>query len=164
MQNIRNKMGFFRRQGGYTLIEAVVVIMIIIVLSVVVVDIIYLQAANFTQVFNRSILLGEWRKALFEIRGDVQEIATDNITEMQSNRLTFTNFDGQKIDYQYAPNTLTRNGATVAEWVQADPFQYLDGDQNVTTDSDSLTFIRVSMSLNRSGKAIKLSELLYIRN
>ena len=59
MQNIRNKMGFFRRQGGYTLIEAVVVIMIIIVLSVVVVDIIYLQAANFTQVFNRSILLGE---------------------------------------------------------------------------------------------------------
>ena len=96
--------------------------------------------------------------------GYVQEIATDNITEIQSNRLTFTKIKKKKIDYQYAPNTLTRNGATVAEWVQADPFQYLDGDQNVTTDSDSLTFIRVSMSLNRSGKAIKLSELLYIRN
>lgn len=164
MKSVRNTLRFFRRQGGYTLIEAVIVIVIIAILSFVVVDIIYIQAVNFNTVFNRSILLSEWRKSLAQMRVDVQEIAADNIITMNSNRLTFNNFDGQTIDYEYSSNVLNRNGVSVADWVQADPFQYLDHNQSVTTDSDSLTFIRVTMDFNRNGKTILLSELLYIRN
>ena len=144
--------------------EVVLVIVIITILSVVVVDIIYLQAANFNQVFNRSILLMEWRKTLGQMRMDVQEIDPDNITTMNSNRLTFNDFDGQTIDYEYASNILSRNGVKVAQWVQSDPFQYLDDGQNVTTYSDSLTFIRVTLNFDRNGKTMQLSELLYIRN
>ena len=164
MKSVRNTLRFFRRQGGYTLIEAVIVIVIIAILSFVVVDIIYIQAVNFNTVFNRSILLSEWRKSLAQMRVDVQEIAADNIITMNSNRLTFNNFDGQTIDYEYSSNVLNRNGNSIAEWVQSDPFQYLDGNQVTTTDSDSLAFIRVTLDFNRNGKTIELSELLYIRN
>ena len=164
MRNIRNKIECFRNQSGYTLMEVVIVVVIISILAVVVVDIIYLQAVNFNQVFNRSILLAEWRKTLAQLRTDVQEIASDNITTMKSNRLTFINFDGQTTDYEYSSNVLNRNGNSIAEWVQSDPFQYLDGNQVTTTDSDSLAFIRVTLDFNRNGKTIELSELLYIRN
>jgi competence protein ComGF len=164
MRKIKNTIVNFRNQGGYTLMEAVLVIVIITILSIVVVDIIYLQAVNFNQVFNRSLLLGEWRKALGQMRVDVQEIDPVNITTMTGNRLTFNNFDGQTIDYEYSSNILSRNGAKVAEWVQSDPFQYLDNNQNVTTNSDSLTFIRVTLDFDRNGKTIQLSELLYLRN
>jgi len=144
--------------------EAVLVILIISILSFVVVDIIYIQAVNFNTVFNRSILLSEWRKTLAQLRVDVQEIAPDNITAMNNDRLTFNDFDGQTIDYEYTSNILNRNGVKVAEWVQSDPFQYLDDNQIVTTDSDSLAFIRVILDFNRNGKTVQLSELLYIRN
>lgn len=144
--------------------EVVLVVVIMTILSVVVVDIIYLQAVNFNQVFNRSILLMEWRKTIAQMRSDVQEIDTDNINTMNNNRLTFNDFGGQTIDYEYASNILNRNGVKVAEWVQSAPFQYLDDDQNVTTDSDSLNFIRVTLDFDRNGKTIQLSELLYIRN
>jgi len=144
--------------------ELVMVMVIITILSVVVVDIIYMQAANFNQVFDRTILLGEWRKTLAQMRVDLQELATDNISEMENSRLTFINFDGEEIDYEYKSNTLSRNGTKVAEWVQSNPFQYLDDDQNVTTDSDSLNFIRVTLDFNRNGKTMQLSEVLYIRN
>ena len=164
MRNIKNSMRYVGNQSGYTLMEVVLVIVIITILSVVVVDIIYLQAANFNQVFNRSILLMEWRKTLGQMRMDVQEIDPDNITTMNSNRLTFNDFDGQTIDYEYASNILSRNGVKVAQWVQSDPFQYLDDGQNVTTYSDSLTFIRVTLNFDRNGKTMQLSELLYIRN
>ena len=164
MENIKNSIKYIRNQSGYTLMEVVLVIVIITILSVVVVDIIYLQAANFNQVFNRSILLMEWRKTLGQMRVDVQEIDPDNITTMNSNRLTFNDFDGQTIDYEYASNILNRNGVKVAQWVQSDPFQYLDDNQNVTTYSDSLTFIRVTLNFDRNGKTMQLSELLYIRN
>jgi len=144
--------------------ELVMVMVIITILSVVVVDIIYMQAANFNQVFDRTILLGEWRKTLAQMRVDLQELATDNISEMENSRLTFINFDGEEIDYEYKSNTLSRNGTKVAEWVQSNPFQYLDDEQNVTTDSDSLNFIRVTLDFNRNGKTMQLSEVLYIRN
>jgi type II secretory pathway pseudopilin PulG len=164
MRNFGNKIRFFNSQGGYTLIEAVLVILITTILSVVVIDIIYLQVVNFNQVFDRSLLLGEWRKALWQMRSEVQEIDPDNITTMNSNRLTFNDFDGQTIDYEYALNTLNRNGVKVAEWLQSDPFQYLDDNQNVTANSDSLTFIRVTLNFNRNDSPVQLSELLYLRN
>lgn len=164
MRSIRKMIGLSNRQNGFTLMEVVVAFAVIVILSVVVADIIYLQATNFNQVFNRAILLAEWRKTLAQLRVDVQEIDTDNISTMKNNRLTFNNFDGENIDYEYSSNILNRNGVKVAEWVQSDPFQYLDDDQNVTTDADSLNFIRVSMNLSRNGKNVKLSELLYIRN
>lgn len=144
--------------------EVVIVIVVVAIFSVVVADIIYLQVANFSQVFNRAILLAEWRKTMAQMRVDVQEIDPHNITMMKNNRLTFNNFDGQIIDYEYISNILNRNGVKVAEWVQSDPFQYLDDNQNITTDSDSLNFIRITLDLSREGKAVQVSELLYIRN
>lgn len=164
MQNFRKIVGIYRREGGYTLMELVMVMIIIVILSVVVVDIIYLQAVNFDQVFNRSVLLSEWRKALAQLRIDVQELAPGNVTNMEGYRLTFYNFDGQTIDYEFKSNELSRNGVTVAKWVQSDPFKYLDNDEEVTTDSDSLNFIQVTLDFNRDGKKMQLSEVLYIRN
>lgn len=164
MGEIRNIMKFFTPQSGYTLMEVVIVILIASILSFVVVDIIYLQTVNFNQVFNRSIFMGEWRKTLAQLRVDVQELMPANISTMSSNRLTFTNFDGEKIDYEYNSNKLNRNGIVLANWVQADPFQYLDKDENVTVNSDSLTFVRVTLDFYRSGNSMELSELLYVRN
>jgi len=144
--------------------EAVLVILIITILSAVVIDIIYLQAVNFNKVFDRSLLLGEWRKTLGQMRQDLQEIDPSNIKVMNNARLTFSDFDGSTIDYAYTPDMLTRNGTKLAGWIKSDPFQYLDESQNVTTISDSLTFIRVTLDFDRNGNTMQLSELLYIRN
>jgi competence protein ComGF len=155
---------FLKSQDGFTLMEAVIVILVVTVLSFIVVDIIYLQVVNFNQVFNRSILMSEWRRALSQLRVDVPEIVPDNIVTMQGNRLTFTDLDGKTIDYEYSSNKLKRNGVVTADWVQADPFKYLDKNQNITTDSDSLTFVRVTLDFDRNGKTVQMSELLYLRN
>ena len=164
MRIIRNIVDSAWNERGYTLMELVLVITITIVLSVVVVDIIYLQAVSFNKTFNRSLLLGEWRKTLGQMRQDLQEIDPNNIKVMNNDRLTFSDFDGQTIDYAYTPDVLTRNGTKLADWVKSDPFQYLDESQNVTAISDSLTFIRVTLDFDRNGNTVQLSELLYIRN
>lgn len=161
---MKNTFKNLKRQGGFTLIEVIVTLVITGIIAVVAVDIIYLQARTYNQVFDRSLLINEARKAVVALRDDVQGIDPSKITSMEADRLTFQNFNGETIDYYFHAGQLDRNNKKLAEYVQTGPFQYLDKDENVTASAADLAFVRVQLNFTYGSNSTQFEELLYVRN
>lgn len=161
---MKNVFKNLKRQGGYTLIELIITVIITGIIAVVAVDIIYLQARTYNQVFDRSLLIAEGRKAIVALRDDVQGIDPSKISSMEADRLTFQNFNDETIDYYFHDSQLDRNNNKLADYVQAAPFQYLDKDKNVTASAASLAFVKVQLNFTYGSNSTQFEEMLYVRN
>lgn len=155
---------FFLKKQGFTLFEMVLTISIIGIISLVATGIVVLTTQTNAQIINRSILLIEGRNAINLIRSDLQKIAPDSIWTMKAKRLYFDDIDGNAIEYRYLNNVLTKNNSTVAEFLQANPFQYFDKDMIKTTDPTELSFIRIRLKLEWKSETVQIEEVVYVRN
>jgi prepilin-type N-terminal cleavage/methylation domain-containing protein len=152
------------KENGFTLLEFIVVIIILGILSVGIVSLMNRQAETFSRVFTNSDLLSNGRKAIDLLRRDLHSVSPDSISTMTSSSLSFKNSDGNTISYTLSSSTLSRNGVTQAEYIQNNPFSYLDASQNTAATIADLVFIKVDLQMGKSTETVQLEELIFLRN
>lgn len=157
-------MGYLKRQHGFTLIEIIVTAAILGIIGAVAVGIIGNQSRAFVTVFNRSVLTSDVQKAINIVRNDIRNLSRDGVTVMEPGNLSFTDDEGNEVEYLYEAYTLKRNDNVIATNLQAPPFTYLDEAKAVTVLPESLSFVKVTLIAARENDTVKIEEEIYVRN
>jgi len=83
---------------------------------------------------------------------------------MDNDSFIFTDNNDDVITYLYSSGTLLRNGQVLVSSLQSEPFTYLNIEQTITADSDSVKFIGISINVYNNGSTINMEEIIYARN
>ncbi len=158
------KTSHIKQEAGYTLLEMITATVVFGVLGVIVIGVIAKQTESFNQVLNQTVGLADSRKAIQVFRRDIHNLSVVNISKMDNDYLKFVDNDGENISYQLTGSNLIRNGAVLLNGITADPFRYLDIDQEITGVKGSVKFIGIVLNVNRNNESIAMEEIVYARN
>ncbi len=157
-------------ERGFSLIEMIVVLIIIGTISAIAYGVILVNAKTFGVVSDEIANRWDLREAMNILRKDFTILDSQNIVSLASgSKLFFKDIDGNKIRYIYDGNKLRRqkNSGTwevLLKNVKAAPFIYLDEDMNATANKDKLAYIKIRLTVNKSGKQRTAEDLFFVRN
>jgi prepilin-type N-terminal cleavage/methylation domain-containing protein len=131
---------------GFTLIELLITIIIMGILSVVIGKILFQSYQTFiTAQYATEIDWQGWL-ALERMANDLHTIRSANdITTILSNQITFTDVNGNTVQYQLSGQSLMRNSQILASRVQSLNLSYQN--QNGTTTAVPSAVRNISLSL-----------------
>lgn len=109
------------------------------------------------------------RAAMVTMRRELQNIRSNtssDITNAQTNTITFVDTSNTTITYALSGSTITRNGFTFLEQVSALTFTYLDSQGAVTNTVSNMRYIQFSFTTTVAAQSYSqtLSGTVYLRN
>ena len=165
-------MKFIHARGGFTLVELLVAIVITGVISGAVYGTYYSQQRSYTIQEQVAVMQQNLRNALYHLEHDIRMAGFDPLTgsgagilDAQANTIQIgmdINNDADtgepdgdigdpNENVTYALDTvsgvqrLERNNQSVADYIEALDFVYLDADGNVTADTDAVRSIQITV-------------------
>lgn len=136
---------------GFSLIEAVTSLIILAILSVVIIH--WLSNATENYFLGRDQSLGH-QKARFVLMKIARELKlisrVPSIDLSQPDQITFTDVDGNTVQYAIANQTLLRNGIALSKPASQLQFRYLQADgQTPATLSNNVHTIQMRVTLDK---------------
>ncbi len=155
-----------QRQGGFSLIELVLVIIILSIIAAVGSQ---MLGNGFNAYFTgRDIINAEWqgRYAMQRIMRELRHVrsATAGDLVMATNQITFTDNNANVITYARAGTILTRNGTALADGVTGLTFHYIQSD-GITTAAvaSDVSYISINLDVSLNGSNYSLRNTLHPR-
>jgi len=154
---------------GFALIE--------LILVMVIVGIVAATSSNFLfQTYRTSNLAPDLveldnatRVAMITMRGELLNIRSNtnsDISNAQTNTITFTDTSNNTITYSLSGSTMMRNGFTFLEQVSALTFTYFDAQGAVTNTVSNIRYIQFSLTTTIVARSYSqsFSGTVYLRN
>ena len=153
--------------AGFSLVELVVVIVLTGILAAVGSQMLSKTLSAF--VHGKDVTKGDWqaRVALERLTRDLRMVrAPANLTIVPATAITFSDTDGNNVNYSLSSNTLMRNTQVLADNVSSLGFTYLRSDGNtVEAATPSLVYyITVSLTVSRSTANTNLRATVHPRD
>jgi prepilin-type N-terminal cleavage/methylation domain-containing protein len=149
--------GKFARHSGFTLVELVISIVLVGILA-------GLGAQMLGRTFEiyalgRESAQGDWqgRLALERITRDLRmALGRASLAIVPATAITFSDMDGNNVNYVLAGNQLQRNGRALADDISALQFTYLrsDGRTAEAADPNQVYYVTVAFNVTRAGVAV----------
>lgn len=146
------------------MLELSVTTVILGIIAVVAFSIVYNQTAIFNKLFSHTIAMGDGRKAVRVMRFDFRNLAHGGIQKMTEDAFKFNDADNKSVDYKFDKNQIERNGSVILSGIKNAPFAYLNAQKKVTSNKDSVKFIRVIFDIAANNETYVLKETIYARN
>jgi len=156
-------------QGGYSLVEVILVIVILGIISTFVGMFMFYDVNMYNHVKANTKEVQDSRMAIQRITGELRQIASpDSITTASQTNLQFFDLQGTQIQYQYSGGKLYRNGAPMLTTVQNCQFSYYDDAETPLSvpvaDVGLIRYIRIDIDKDLNGKTVTLSTRVFPRN
>ncbi len=158
------KYNQLKSENGFTLLELVISVVLIGIIGTLIISVVANQTVSFNRVLDHTVGLADSRKAIQMVRKDVQNLTVANITKMTGDQLRFVDNNGNNVVYKKAGSKFTRNNDIILDGLNQSPFRYLNIDQQVTAEEDSVKFIGITLSIVRSTESVVMEEIIYARN
>lgn len=133
---------FVNRHSGFTLMELVVSIILMGIIGTIVFTIMANQSMTFNRVFNQTDAIFDARNTMRILRTDIRNLDFENIVKMESGDLQFNNDSGNLVKYEVSGGSLLRNGTSILDDLNENPFTFLNSDKDATSSTDSVRFFR----------------------
>lgn len=119
--------------------------------------------------FSRDVTKGDWqgRVALERLTRDLRMVsAATNLTIVPATAITFSDTDGNNVNYSLSGSGLMRNSQVLADGISNLQFAYLRSDGNTveTTTSSLVYYITVSFDVSRSTATTSLRATVHPRS
>ncbi len=156
-----------RKQGGFSLVE---LILVIIILSIIAAVGSRMLGNGFNAYFSgRDLIDAEWqgRYAMQRISRELREVrsATAGDLVISANQISFTDNSANVITYVLSGTTLTRNGQPLADGVSGLAFNYIQADGITTAAAATdVSYISVGINISLNGSNFSLRNTLHPRN
>ena len=119
-------------------------------------------------VFSKDVTKGDWqaRVALERLTRDLRMVrAPANLTVVPATAITFSDTDGNNVNYSLSGSNLMRNTQALADGISGLAFTYLRSDGNAAAASASeVYYITVSFDVSRSTATTSLRATVHPRN
>lgn len=152
--------------AGFSLVEMVVVIVLVGILSAIGSQMLGMTLQSF--VFSKDVLKGDWqaRVALERLTRDLRMVrAATNLTIVPATAVTFSDTDGNNVNYSLSGSQLIRNTQPLADGISGLAFTYLRSDGNTAAASASeVYYITVSFDVSRSTTTTNLRATVHPRD
>jgi len=142
------RLGYKHR--GFTFIEMVISLVIMAIISIVIGNIMLQGYQNFLTANN--INEADWNGfvALERIVEDIHNIrSAAAITTIQPSDFSFTDMNGNNVQYQISGSSLLRNSQTLASGIQSFSFSYLDKNGSTTSTAANVRYITTTILLTQ---------------
>jgi len=160
-----NPRKIINEERGFSLIELIVAFVILGIISAIAFGILDTNTEIYSEVFYRSFLLSEGRKAMRVLRNDIQNMDRATLSTIESDNIQFEDMAGNEIEYEVSASSLLRNGEVLIDFLDdQDVFVYLDANRDTTQSAQNVRFIGVNLELAKNNYKIKLGETIYVRN
>lgn len=155
-----------KRCGGFSLVELIVVIVLTGILAALGAQMLGKTVESFA--FSRDVTKGDWqaRVALERLTRDLRMVrAPANLTIVPATAITFSDTDGNNVNYSLSGSNLMRNTQPLADGISGLAFTYLRSDGNTAAASTSEAYyITVSFDVSRSTATTSLRATVHPRN
>jgi len=156
-------------QSGFTLLELIVSITVMGIVAGVVIGVVALHARTVNIVSSRTLARYDVRQTLRILRDDVQQISPENLIynggDLTADQLEFTDLNANHIIYTRSNGgVFARNGTTLLNNVQQDPFTYRDINLNATNLREDVRYIDVSFDVLYGSQNVTIEDRFYVRN
>ncbi len=156
---------FYTNQQGMSLFELVVGLTLMGIVMMLALVIISLNANMISLSYNNTMNRASLSGTMSILRNDIQKLSPDSLIHAESNRLSFYSIDGDYVNYQKSQDKLYRNSDLLLKDLVDDPFQYLNDSLHVVESvEEDITYLRVTLKIEKEGQIIRASELFYLRN
>jgi prepilin-type N-terminal cleavage/methylation domain-containing protein len=162
----RKPSGGAKRSAGFSLVELIVVIILTGILAALGAQMLGKTVQSFA--FSRDVTKGDWqaRVALERLTRDLRMVrAPANLTIAPATAITFSDTDGNNVNYSLSGSSLMRNTQPLADGISGLAFTYLRSDGNTAAASASEAYyITVSFDVSRSTATTSLRATVHPRN
>jgi len=163
------------RQGGFTLLELVIVISLLGLLSLFTFGLLGLNAQTFNTVMDRTVSRWEPRKAIGLLRNELQGIDQSGLQAIcltgSGAYLRYLNDAGQQITFRKtAAGALQRQEGAGAAWntiithVRNNPFTFLDENLDPAVTLAGIVYIGVELNVEINEENSEFQALFFLRN
>lgn len=158
-------MKISRKICGFTLIEVVIVIVLSGIIAAVASK---MLAQGFSAYLaGKNITDADWqgRVAVERMTRDLRAIPSiSSISAANATQLTYTDSDGNTVNYQLSGSTLTLNDQALANGVNSFTFSYFDSNGASTETLSTIRYIRIAMNITQTDNNYSLTTAVYPRN
>ncbi len=152
--------------AGFSLVEMIVVIVLVGMLATIGSQMLGYTLSSF--ILSKDVLKGDWqaRVALERLTRDLRMVrAAANLTIVPATAITFSDTDGNNVNYSLSGTQLMRNSQPLADSISGLAFTYLRSDGNTAAASASeVYYITVSFDVSRSTTTTSLRATVHPRN
>ncbi len=154
-----------KKQRGFTLIEAVVVIILMSIIAVV-------ASVGMSQGFNsffasQHVTDADWqgRYALERMSREIHVVRSpSDIKTASANQFSFNDINGNPISYTLSGTSLMRNTQILADGIQSVAFSYFDINGAATTTLTNIRYITINLNVTLNNSNFTLSTTENTRN
>lgn len=153
------------RQAGFTLIEFVMVTILLGVIAVVVAQM-FAQGLTVAQTEQRvTDALWQGQIAMQRMVRDIREVRSAvDISINTASEFSFTDNDGNIIDYKLSGNSLMRNTTALASGISSLQFSYLDKNGAATAGVTDIHYVVIAITVSRNNASYSLNTAVYLRD
>lgn len=155
---------FIKKPDGFTLMELVVTMILMGIIGTIVFTIMANQSMTFNRVFNQTDAIFDARKTMGILRTDIRNLDVENISKMESGDLQFNDDSGNLVKYEVSDGSLLRNGTSILDDLNENPFTFLNSDKDATGSTDSVRFFQIKLSVTRNNESVLVEEMIFARN
>ena len=158
----------YRRNQGFTMVEAVVAILLMSILALAAIPLINGGVEAYQTTSSQLVTLSKLRYATERIARELRAVrrnpgtpANYDITTLPGANVVFTKADGNQVTINGTPPLVTMAyqipavSATLTDQVNALAFRFLDINGNVTASAALVAFVEVSLALTVDGAVLQ---------
>lgn len=150
---------------GLSLIELVITIVIIAIIFGIAALIIQKGSESYFKQESESDITNQGRYAIEKMAREIRATrSTADITTATAAQYTFTDSDGNAINYQFAGGNLNRNGTLLASNVSNASFQYYDNADVVTAVIANIWRIEIAFTVAKGSDSVAFKVSVHPRN
>ncbi|MBU0455320.1 MAG: prepilin-type N-terminal cleavage/methylation domain-containing protein [Pseudomonadota bacterium] len=151
-----------KKQSGFTLLELVIVIIIVGIVVVGSSELLLYGFKGFA--IGKQQVEANWQGqvSLERMVRDLRAIrSSSSISQATANAITFTDIDGESIQYHLTGQQLMRNTRVLSDDIQSLTFSYYDEDGNSTVTINNIRYIVVALQIMNGSSSFILTTAVY---
>lgn len=159
-------MNAYKKQQGFTLIELVMVIVLLTIIAAISSKIISQGLSAYLTGKNAIDAIWQGEFAMERMARNIAQVRSANdIAVQSSSEFSFTDINGNSIDYKLSGSSLLYNTQILADGINSLSFGYYDKNgSSVGSSSINLHYVTITLNITQNNTNYTLSRAVYLRD